>query len=384
MSKSSQSMEEEMSRFEQEIADVTANLPKPPEIPKATGGRHGGSTSFIPHSVQRSPQCTAATTSSSTPFNDGRNGSMHMDRGMGPGRPGPGMGPRGPGHGMGPGCLGMAWALEDLAWHGPWRTWSRNDGTNAPLWPTTTSRTNGSNDGAKNDALQQPTVIAKPPTVYSAKPVKFTKNKGEQKEKKEKKKEQIETEEKKVEPVPEIKEPPPQMQPDPVPQYPVIPEPVLIPQQDPGPYGGFQPITGDNNTETSEPPLKKQKKKKVLRTAAGMVWEDESLTDWDPNDFRIFCGDLGNEINDETLTKVFSRYPSFIKAKVVRDKRSSKSKGYGFASFKDPNDFVQAMKEVNGKYVGNRPIKLRKSTWKDRNIDTVKKKQKEKERLGLR
>lgn len=89
-----------------------------------------------------------------------------------------------------------------------------------------------------------------------------------------------------VEPVPEIKEPPPQIQPDPVPQYPVIPEPVLIPQQDPGPYGGFQPITGDN-TETSEPPLKKQKKKKVLRTAAGMVWEDESLTDWDPSELNL-------------------------------------------------------------------------------------------------
>jgi len=39
---------------------------------------------------------------------------------------------------------------------------------------------------------------------------------------------------------------------------------------------------------------------------------------------------------------------------------------------------------LSGKYVGNRPIKLRKSTWKDRNIDIVKRKEKEKKRLGLR
>ncbi|PIK56237.1 putative RNA-binding protein 42-like [Apostichopus japonicus] len=387
-------MEEEMSRFEQEIADVTANLPKPPEIPKATGGRHGGSTSFIPHSVQRSPHVRLPPPPPPHPSMMGGMGPMHMDRGMGPGRPGPGMGPRGPGHGMGPGGPGHGMGPGGPG-HGmgPGGPGPGMMGPMRPFGPPPPPGPMGPMMGPRMPPIgpmppgmmprQQPTVIAKPPTVYSAKPVKFTKNKGEQKEKKEKKKEQIETEEKKVEPVPEIKEPPPQIQPDPVPQYPVIPEPVLIPQQDPGPYGGFQPITGDN-TETSEPPLKKQKKKKVLRTAAGMVWEDESLTDWDPNDFRIFCGDLGNEINDETLTKVFSRYPSFIKAKVVRDKRSSKSKGYGFASFKDPNDFVQAMKEVNGKYVGNRPIKLRKSTWKDRNIDTVKKKQKEKERLGLR
>lgn len=38
----------------------------------------------------------------------------------------------------------------------------------------------------------------------------------------------------------------------------------------------------------------------------------------------------------------------------------------------------------SGKYVGNRPIKLRKSAWKDRNIDIVKKKEKEKKRLGLK
>uniref|UniRef100_A0ACB8FS31 RNA-binding protein 42 n=1 Tax=Sphaerodactylus townsendi TaxID=933632 RepID=A0ACB8FS31_9SAUR len=103
-----------------------------------------------------------------------------------------------------------------------------------------------------------------------------------------------------------------------------------------------------------------------------------------PDDFRIFCGDLGNEVNDDILARAFSRYPSFLKAKVIRDKRTGKTKGYGFVSFKDPNDYVRAMREMNGKYVGSRPIKLRKSMWKDRNIDVVRKKQKEKKKLGLR
>lgn len=129
---------------------------------------------------------------------------------------------------------------------------------------------------------------------------------------------------------------------------------------------------------------KREKKKKFVRMAAGTVWEDQSLSEWDPDDFRIFCGDLGNEVTDETLARAFSKYPSFTKAKVLRDKRSNKTKGYGFVSFKDPNDYVRAMREMNGKYVGNRPIKLRKSTWKDRNIDVVKRKEKEKKRLGLK
>lgn len=129
---------------------------------------------------------------------------------------------------------------------------------------------------------------------------------------------------------------------------------------------------------------KEKKPKKIIRTAAGETWEDPSLEEWEKDDFRIFCGDLGNEVTDEVLARAFSRYPSFLKSKVVRDKRTNKTKGYGFVSFKDPNDFVQAMREMNGKYVGNRPIKLRKSSWRDRNIEIVRKKDKEKKRLGLR
>ncbi|XP_066296244.1 RNA-binding protein 42-like isoform X2 [Branchiostoma lanceolatum] len=128
----------------------------------------------------------------------------------------------------------------------------------------------------------------------------------------------------------------------------------------------------------------KDKQKKYVRTAAGQLWEDSSLQEWETDDFRIFCGDLGNEVNDDVLARAFNKYPSFLKAKVIRDKRTNKTKGYGFVSFKDPNDFVKAMREMNGKYVGNRPIKLRKSTWKDRSIDIVRKKQKERNKLGYK
>ena len=55
-------------------------------------------------------------------------------------------------------------------------------------------------------------------------------------------------------------------------------------------------------------------------------------------------------MNDDTLAKSFSRYPSFQKAKVIRDKWTKKTKGYGFVSFKDPHDYMQAMKEMNGQF----------------------------------
>jgi len=128
----------------------------------------------------------------------------------------------------------------------------------------------------------------------------------------------------------------------------------------------------------------KMKKRKLIRAAGGQTWEDPSLNEWDPDDYRLFCGDLGNEVGDELLTRAFQKYPSFQKAKVVRDKRTQKTKGFGFVSFKNSDDFIKAMREMDGKYVGNRPIKLRKSNWRDRNLETVKKKEMEKQKMGYK
>lgn len=66
------------------------------------------------------------------------------------------------------------------------------------------------------------------------------------------------------------------------------------------------------------------------------------------DDFRVFCGDLGNEVTDEKLAEAFKKYPSLQKTKVIRDRRTHKTKGFGFISFKDPADYTRAMREMNG------------------------------------
>ena len=71
----------------------------------------------------------------------------------------------------------------------------------------------------------------------------------------------------------------------------------------------------------------KKKPPAVPRAAGGARWWDASLLEWPENDFRIFVGDLGNEVNDDVLTKSFQKYATFAKAKVVKDGRSNKSKG---------------------------------------------------------
>ncbi len=99
----------------------------------------------------------------------------------------------------------------------------------------------------------------------------------------------------------------------------------------------------------------------------------------------MFVGDLGREVTEAMLHNAFGRFGSLSKVRVIRDKHTDKSKGFAFVGFKDPHDFVRALREMNGKtsisshlptlifvlgkYVGSRPVKLKRSNWKDRNID---------------
>ncbi|CAN0597618.1 unnamed protein product, partial [Ectocarpus sp. 12 AP-2014] len=105
---------------------------------------------------------------------------------------------------------------------------------------------------------------------------------------------------------------------------------------------------------------KAESSNKFKRVAGGKSWEDETLAEWPENDYRLFVGDLGNEVTDDNLAGAFRKYTSFAKAKVVREKWNKKSKGYGFVSFLDGMDMLKALREQQGKYLGNRPMKISK------------------------
>ncbi|KAM0212231.1 hypothetical protein ACHAQI_004971 [Fusarium lateritium] len=104
-----------------------------------------------------------------------------------------------------------------------------------------------------------------------------------------------------------------------------------------------------------------ERKKTVVREGGGKKWTDDSLLEWDPSHLRLFVGNLAGETTDDALLKAFSRWQSVQKARVIRDKRTSKSKGYGFVSFSDADDFFQAAKEMNGKYIQSHPVVVRKA-----------------------
>lgn len=84
---------------------------------------------------------------------------------------------------------------------------------------------------------------------------------------------------------------------------------------------------------------------------------------WDPKHFRLFVGNLGPDATDDVLAAAFSAYPTISKAHVAVDK-SGTSKGYGFVAFSSADDYLKAFREMNGKYVGQRPVQLKRADKK--------------------
>lgn len=123
---------------------------------------------------------------------------------------------------------------------------------------------------------------------------------------------------------------------------------------------GVRPPPLIETGEVKAKPAEDDKKTTVMRKGGGQTWEDQTLLDWDPTQFRIMVGNLAGEVTDDSLAKAFVNY-GVSKARVVRDKRTTKSKGFGFVSFLDGEQGFKAAREMVGKYIGSHPVTIQRS-----------------------
>lgn len=97
----------------------------------------------------------------------------------------------------------------------------------------------------------------------------------------------------------------------------LMPPPTMLPPRSAqitgAPVSFPQPASAEKKAEESGSGKDKKKvvQKGPLRAAGGEVWRDPTLDEWPDNDYRIFVGDLGNEVNDELLAKAFQKFATF-------------------------------------------------------------------------
>ncbi|XWS12821.1 hypothetical protein CRYUN_Cryun37aG0123200 [Craigia yunnanensis] len=82
-------------------------------------------------------------------------------------------------------------------------------------------------------------------------------------------------------------------------------------------------------------------------------------------DFTIFVGDLAADVTDYMLQETFrARFSSMKGAKVVIDRLTGHTKGYGFVRLGDETEYNRAMTEMNGVFCSSRPMRIGPATNK--------------------
>jgi RNA recognition motif-containing protein len=62
---------------------------------------------------------------------------------------------------------------------------------------------------------------------------------------------------------------------------------------------------------------------------------------------KLFVANLSFRVNDEDLNQAFAEYGKIISAKVVKDKFSGRSRGFGFVEMEEDAEADKAIEELN-------------------------------------
>ncbi|KAI3995973.1 hypothetical protein MKX01_037470 [Papaver californicum] len=81
----------------------------------------------------------------------------------------------------------------------------------------------------------------------------------------------------------------------------------------------------------------------------------------EPVEYRCFIGGLSWSTSDRGLKNVFGKYGNLVEAKVMVDKFSGRSRGFGFLIFDDKKAMDEAIDVMNGMDLDGRPITVGKA-----------------------
>jgi len=72
--------------------------------------------------------------------------------------------------------------------------------------------------------------------------------------------------------------------------------------------------------------------------------------------YKLFVGGLPFSTTDDELSEVFSAFGTVASAKVITDRDTGRSKGFGFVEFESDDEGKAAEAGMNGKEIGGRSV----------------------------
>jgi RNA recognition motif-containing protein len=73
---------------------------------------------------------------------------------------------------------------------------------------------------------------------------------------------------------------------------------------------------------------------------------------------NIFVGNLSYSTTSDDLRELFEQYGEVASARVIEDRESRRSRGFGFVEMPNDNEAREAVQALNGATVEGRPLKV--------------------------
>jgi cold-inducible RNA-binding protein len=81
---------------------------------------------------------------------------------------------------------------------------------------------------------------------------------------------------------------------------------------------------------------------------------------------KLFVGGLSWNTNDDGLRSAFERFGNIDEAKVIMDRETGRSRGFGFVTFSDEESAKNAMTAMDGTSLDGRNIKVNEAEERPR------------------
>jgi len=79
---------------------------------------------------------------------------------------------------------------------------------------------------------------------------------------------------------------------------------------------------------------------------------------------QLYVGNLDYSTSEESLKELFSSCGEVVSTKIIMDRETGRSKGFGFVEMAAKNDGVKAISQLNGQEVNGRSIKVNEAQQK--------------------
>lgn len=80
---------------------------------------------------------------------------------------------------------------------------------------------------------------------------------------------------------------------------------------------------------------------------------------------KLFVGGLSWGTSNEELSKAFEVFGEVLEAKVIKDRDTGRSRGFGFVTFAQEDDANRAMQNLNGTMLDDRTIRVNMAQERD-------------------